>query len=414
MTTGTSALRWPRPALTAGPKPLYVDGGAHSIRRSDENISSAEVETVVNSHPHVQESAAYGILRRSARTTSPSSCASQVPTSPPKPNGSLLDGTWSRTVDDIAWPGSQLGGGPAVDAKRLRRTWSAKLGFVSPLQLLVAGGAGFAAGVVNALAGGGTLISFPVLIALGLPPVSANITNTVALSPGYLGGALAQRSHIVAQRARVRRLSVAAALGGLTGSILLVFTSDSAFRLLIPVLLLVATLLLAFQDRLRNVLRIGPLPASVTDDIVDGPGRPSPGPGELGDGAGGEFGDHPVSDPAWLVVPVLVVSVYGGYFGAGLGIMLLAVMGIVLHDPLPRINALKQALSLVINATAAVFFLASHKVFWVVALVMAAASLLGGAAGGRLAGAVKPQLLRTIVVVIGLSVSVAYAVKTWF
>lgn len=285
---------------------------------------------------------------------------------------------------------------------------------MSPLQLLVAGGAGFAAGVVNALAGGGTLISFPVLIALGLPPVSANITNTVALSPGYLGGALAQRGHVADQRARVRRLSVAAALGGLVGSVLLVFTSDSAFRLLIPVLLLVATMLLAFQDRLRDLLRIGSRRvASVPDDIVDGPGPP-PDPSELGRSAAVEPAEGSTSDPGWLVVPVLVVSIYGGYFGAGLGIMLLAVLGILLQETLPRLNALKQALALVINAAAAAFFLASHKVFWVVALVMAVTSLLGGVAGGRLAGAVKPQVLRTIVVVIGLSVSVAYAIKTWF
>jgi len=287
---------------------------------------------------------------------------------------------------------------------------------MGPIDLVIAGGAGFAAGVVNALAGGGTLISFPVLIALGLPPVSANITNTVALSPGYLGGALAQRGHITAQRDRVRRLSVAAAIGGLIGSILLVFTSDSAFRVLIPVLLLVATLLLAFQDRLRTALHIGPRTAgaSITDEVVDGPG---PLPTDADEGrprsSTGPARDCAV-DPGWLVVPVLVVSIYGGYFGAGLGIMLLAVLGIVLHESLPRLNALKQALALVINATAAVLFLASHKVFWVVALVMAVTSLLGGVAGGRMAGAVRPELLRAMVVVIGVSVSVAYAVKTWF
>src|ERR1700742_3811928 len=104
---------------------------------------------------------------------------------------------------------------------------------MTPIQLVLAGGAGFAAGGVNALAGGGTLISFPILIALGIPPVAANVTNTVALSPGYLGGAITQRATIAQQRSRVLRVSIAAAAGGLIGSILLLLTSDSAFKNLI-------------------------------------------------------------------------------------------------------------------------------------------------------------------------------------
>ncbi len=265
---------------------------------------------------------------------------------------------------------------------------------MTPLHIVIAGGAGFAAGAINALAGGGTLISFPILVALGLPPISANVTNTVALSPGYLGGALAQRKAIAGQAHRVRALAVAAAAGGLIGSILLLFTSDSTFRVLIPILLFVATALLALQDRIRVALRIG---------------QPAPSPAGVGDEAA------PVahSDPRWLFIPVLAVAVYGGYFGAGLGIMLLAVLGIVLHDRLDRLNALKQVLAFVINATAAVFFLFSGRVYWVVALVMAVTSLLGGSVGGRLAGSIKPAHLRVVVVVIGFSVAVGYAAKTW-
>ncbi len=107
------------------------------------------------------------------------------------------------------------------------------------------------------------------------------------------------------------------------------------------------------------------------------------------------------------------MSVYGGYFGAGLGIMMLAVLGIMLHEPLARLNALKQVLALVINATAAVFFLFSGRVYWVVALVMAVSSMVGGATGGRMAGAIAPARLRGVVVLIGLAVSVSYAAKTW-
>jgi uncharacterized membrane protein YfcA len=272
---------------------------------------------------------------------------------------------------------------------------------VTPLDLVLAGAAGFVAGGVNSLAGGGTLISFPVLVALGLPAVSANITNTVALSPGYFGGVLSQRGAMADQARRIRRLAVAAGIGGLLGSILLLLTSNSAFRLLIPVLLFVATLLLAGQDRIRKVLHIGealsdPVPAAAGTAESTSPDA-----------------THP-SDPRWLVIPVFVVSVYGGYFGAGLGIMLLAVLGIVLHDSLARLNAVKQVLALVINGTAALLFLTSHKVYWVVALVMAVTSLLGGNVGGRLAGSIKPARLRIVVVAIGTAVSVAYAVRTWF
>ncbi len=179
-------------------------------------------------------------------------------------------------------------------------------------------------------------------------------------------------------------------MGGLAGSILLLFTSDHTFRVLIPVLLLVATALLALQDRIRTALRIG-----------------GPAPGAPGAPAVAR------PDPRWLALPVVVVSVYGGYFGAGLGIMLLAVLGIMLHESLARLNALKQVLALAINATAAVFFLFSGRVFWVVALVMAVSSMLGGTVGGHLAGVIRPKRLRAVVVLIGLAVAAGYAIKTW-
>jgi uncharacterized membrane protein YfcA len=194
---------------------------------------------------------------------------------------------------------------------------------------------------------------------------------------------LSQRAALTDQRARVRRLALAAAAGGLLGSVLLLATSDSFFRNLIPFLLLLATALLGFQDRIKVLLRIG-------------------GPD---DGA--------ASDPRWLPVPVFAVAIYGGYFGAGLGIMLLAVLGLVLHDALSRLNAQKQVLAFVINGTAALFFLTSDRVRWSVVVVMAVASLLGGAAGGRLAGSIKPEQLRRVVVTIGVAIAVGYGIKTW-
>jgi len=255
---------------------------------------------------------------------------------------------------------------------------------VRPADLALAAGAAFLAGGVNAVAGGGSLISFPALLAVGVPPVAANITNTVALCPGYLGGAVAQRGALAGQRRRLPRLLVAGGLGGLTGAVLLVATSDTVFRQLIPWLLLAATSLLAFQDRIRAWLRIG-----------------TPEPGAA-----------PPADPLWLVVPVFVVSVYGGYFGAGLSIMLLAVLGVVLHEPLNRLNALKQVLSLVINVVAAVFFAFSGKVHWDFAAVMALGSLAGGAAGGRVADRMQPRILRVVVVTIGVAAAVVYFLRS--
>jgi uncharacterized membrane protein YfcA len=251
---------------------------------------------------------------------------------------------------------------------------------------LLAGGAAAVAGAINAVAGGGTLVSFPTLLALGVPPVSANVTNTVALCPGYLGGALAQRSELAGQRARVRRLLVAAGTGGLAGSILLVVTSDELFRELVPWLILLATALLAFQDRLRRLFRIG-----VTPGNKDAPVASS-------------------TDPSWLPIPVFVTAIYGGYFGAGLGIMLLAVLGLVIHESITRLNALKQVLALVINVVAAAFFVVSGKVYWGFAAAMAVGSLVGGHLGGRLAHRLDPKLLRIVVVAFGTVIGVVYLV----
>ena len=259
------------------------------------------------------------------------------------------------------------------------------------VDLVVAGGAGFLAGAVNAVAGGGTLISFPALVALGVPVTNANITNTVALCPGYFGAAWSQRAALAPQRPRLPWLMSVAAVGGLIGSIVLVFTSDDTFRFVVPFFILAACALLALQDRLRRWLRrshpdaqpVGAAPAAHA--VVTTP------------------------PPFALLLAVFAGAIYGGFFGAGLGIMLLAVMGIVLDDSLVELNAVKSALALVINVTAAVFFVFSGKVEWAAAAVMAVTSLAGGAAGGRVATRMKPNVLRVAVIVFGIAV----AVKFW-
>ncbi len=242
--------------------------------------------------------------------------------------------------------------------------------------------AALAGGAVNAIAGGGTLITFPVLTAIGVPAVSANVTNTVALSPGYLGGTYAQRNDLQGQTRRLRLLAPVAVLGGLVGGVLLLATGEELFRDLVPFLILGASVLLFFQDRVRaRVAR--------------------------------RLSERLYSDPhdAWVAVPTFAAALYGGYFGAGLGVILLAVLGLVLEDTLTRINALKQALSFCVNVAAAVFFLSSGKVVWSAALVMAVAALVGGSIGGRLAGRMRAELLRRAVVAIGLVVGVVYLVR---
>ena len=241
------------------------------------------------------------------------------------------------------------------------------------------------AGAVNAIAGGGTLLSFPTLVAIGVPRVSANLTNTVALCPGYFGGTYAQRADLVDQKARLRQVALAAALGGLTGSALLLATGEAVFKRLVPFLILLACALLGGQGWIRKVLRIGQRAA-----------------------ASSEAATH---SRVGAVVSAYLVSIYGGYFGAGLGIMLLAVLGLLFADPLPKLNALKQAMSLVINVVAALFFVASGKVLWSLAAVMAPASLLGGTLGGRLVGVVKPSVLRVVIVIYGTVLAVWYLVR---
>lgn len=251
-----------------------------------------------------------------------------------------------------------------------------------PFDLLIVAAAALAAGFVNAVAGGGTLISFPALTAVGITPVSANVTNTVALCPGYLGGAIGQRQDLAGQRARLVRLLPATAAGGLVGGIVLLTTSADVFRVLVPYLILLACGLLAAQERIRAwVVR--------RSEVADHEPHPS--------GAGlGAIG------------AVFVASIYGGYFGAGLGIIVLAVLGAVIDDTFIRVNALKQTVTFTVNTTAAVFFVFSGQVVWSAAAVMAVTSLIGGNVGGRVAARLPAVALRRVVIAVGVVIALVY------
>lgn len=249
------------------------------------------------------------------------------------------------------------------------------------VELAVPGAAAMAAGFVNALAGGGTLVSFPALMAVGVPPVAANVTNTVALCPGYLGATLAQRRDLHGQGRRLWFLLPAGALGGVGGAILLLVTGERLFRSLVPFLILLASALLAAQDPIRQWLlrRL--------------------------DGTTGA-----VSSTVAATIPVGAAAVYGGYFGAGLSVIVLASLGLLLQDTLTRLNALKQAVALAVNVAAAVVFAGSGQVVWPAAAIMAVGALAGGAVGGRVAAAVNAAVLRRLVVGLGVAVALIYFV----
>ena len=246
---------------------------------------------------------------------------------------------------------------------------------ISALDLILLFLAAIAAGFFNALAGGGSIFTFPVLVAVGVPPVIANVTNTVALCPGYVGGVIAQRKDLANQEGRLLALLPVAILGGILGAWLLTRTSDEAFRDLVPFLVLGACLLLALQDRIRALLQRRAARLGL----------------------------------AWAIPPVFLAAIYGGYFGVAVSVMYLATLGLAIDDTLTRLNALKQAMSLACNLAAALFFAIGATVVWDAAGAMAAGALLGGWSGGKLAGRVSAGTLRVMVIAIGLIVAAMFA-----
>jgi uncharacterized protein len=247
------------------------------------------------------------------------------------------------------------------------------MGWLEALGLLAAA---LVAGAVNAVAGGGSLISFPALLAAGYPAKTANVTNTVALWPGYLGGSLGYRNELRYQRRRIAFLLAPSVLGAIAGSAILLSTSEDAFEAVVPFLILFATALMAFQKQLTHFAERHRL-AARSDDHV----------------------------PPLLLAVAFLLAVYGAYFGAGLGILTLAVLGVLIPDDLQRLNALKGMSSLLINAVAVIYFAAFGPVEWAPAAVMAIGALAGGYLGAGAARRIGQERLRIAVVTFGLVIA---------
>lgn len=250
---------------------------------------------------------------------------------------------------------------------------------MTPADVALVAGAGVVAGAVNAVAGGGTLVSFPALLAVGLSPISANITSSVGLLAGYAGGTAAYRRELDGQRDRVRALLPFALLGGVAGAVLLLVTPGSTFRAVVPYLVLLSAGLLGVQPLLARAL-----------------------------------GRHPNDTPGlhWGArVGVGVGAIYGSYFGAGLGVLLLAVLGLVIAEDLQRVNALKGVLSLVINLVGVVVFVAAADVAWWYVAILAVSAYIGGTLGVSVARRLPPVMMRTSIVVLGAVVGVVLLVR---
>jgi len=250
---------------------------------------------------------------------------------------------------------------------------------MSPLHALAIAGAGLVAGAMNTIVGAGSFVTFPVLLALGYPPVEANVSNTIGLVFGSASGVVAYRRELAGQRARLTTLGAAAGVGGLCGGVLLLALVPSVFRHVVPLLILAASGLILVQPRLSR--------------LVAARRRP-----------------HPHGGPA-LVVGVLLTGIYGGYFGAAQGVILLALLGTFIVDGLQRLNAAKNALALIVNAVAAILFALRAHVDWRASLWIALGSIVGAQVGGVVGRRLPARALRVVAVLIGTTVAVVLLVQ---
>jgi uncharacterized membrane protein YfcA len=231
--------------------------------------------------------------------------------------------------------------------------------------------AGMAAGTINTVVGSGSLITFPMLLTLGYPPVLANVSNNIGLVPGAISGVYGYRRELVGQRGRITRLAPLSAIGALTGALLLLVLPSAVFKRVVVVLIVVALVLVVLGPRLSRRLA-----------------RPHEGHARIS---------------LTLVVLVGLAGIYGGYFGAAQGIILIALLGIFVLDDLQRLNATKNVLAMTVNLVASVVFVFATHVDWAVVACIAAGSIVGGQLGATFGRRLDPRALRVVIVVVGLT-----------
>ncbi|KUL40054.1 sulfite exporter TauE/SafE family protein [Actinoplanes awajinensis] len=246
---------------------------------------------------------------------------------------------------------------------------------MTPGEVFLLFGGGLLAGTVNAIAGGGSLITFPLLVGLGLPGVAANVSNALSVAPGYAASAVGSRPDLVGQGRRILRIIPTVIAGTLCGSALLLFTPRSVFDVVVPFLLLGTALMMAFQNRLRAL-------------------------------AGHPKDNSPRKAALLTPLAVFLCGLYGGYFNAAMGVLLIAALALVLDEPLRRISALKNVFSAVVGATTVLLYSAFGPVNWAVVAVLAPATIVGGFVGARIARRLPSEVLRWTIVVFAATVAV--------
>ncbi len=239
-------------------------------------------------------------------------------------------------------------------------------------QYAVIAGAGMLAGMINAVVGSGTLITFPVLLAFHYSPVVANVSNGLGLVPGSVAGAYGYRRELAGQRPRLIKLGIASALGAVLGAVLLLTLPPGAFKAVVPVLILIALVLVVVQPWLARRLAAR---------------RPE---GHTGDGG------------FLLLLGIFVTGVYGGYFGAAQGVIAIGIMGVLLSESMQRINAAKNVLTALANLVSGVVFVVVAHVAWIAVALIAVGSMIGGLIGGRFGRRLPPIALRAVIVLVGL------------
>ncbi len=238
------------------------------------------------------------------------------------------------------------------------------------LEGLIVAGTGVVAGAMNTAIGSGTLVSFPMLLAVGYPPVVANVSNGIGLLPGSLTGVLGYRRELAGPRTRVRWLATTTAIGALAGAVLLLVLPSDSFETVVPGLILIAVILVAFQPWIARRLA--------------------------------RHRNRPAHGGPWLVLGIFATGVYGGYFGASQGVITLSLMGITIDEHLQRLNAVKNVLTATAYLVSGIVFVFAAEVAWPAVLVLAAGAIVGGQLGARYGRRLKPAWLRALIVLVGL------------